>query len=221
MYISLLITYCSFFSTFPKECMNTVQFISTTPVFSEILCRNIGADDVIVAESIVAPEISLHSFWEEDVQVRVLYLLYVRTGVTNFSIGPLQMKPSFAEQIENIVRNDVSLKRKYKKLIIYGHDIHKARRIRIERLCSLSWQLEYLSAFMQIATKRLKGKVKNYNMRVKYLATMYNSGLFVNINDIEKIFKTKRFPHWGIEKFNYAECALEFYEKLKSKCTPE
>lgn len=214
MILSILLACCSYFETYTQECTRALQFISENPAFSEILCNNIGKNDAVIAESIVAPEISQYSAIENQMQIRTLYLLYVSSGVSNFSIGFLQMKPSFAEQIEMLVRADGSLKRKYSKLIITKGDIKETRRIRIERLCSLRWQLEYLSAFMQIANKRIGSLVKGKGKRIKYLATMYNGGISLKINEIEYILNTKQFPHWGFTKFNYADCALEFYKKI-------
>lgn len=216
MFASLVLAYCAYFAQYPQECTQTLSFIASTPTFSKVLCKNLNYEETIVAESIVAPEISQYSPTENDVQIRTLYLMYVKFGTANFSVGYLQMKPSFAEQIESLIQGDTQLKRKYQRLVIKESDISKKRRIRLERLSSLRWELEYLSAFMQIATKRLAGTKLTTKARIMYLATMYNSGVSINIKDIPHILRSKHFPHWSYKQFNYAECVLEFYNKLKS-----
>lgn len=216
MFASLLLAYCAYFAHYPQECMQTLSFIASTPTFSEVLCKNLNEEETIVAESIVAPEISQYSPIEDKVQIRALYLLYVKYGTANFSIGYLQMKPSFAEQIESLIQGDKELKKKYQRLVINESDLSQKRRIRLERLSSLQWELEYLSAFMQIATKRLTSVKLDAKERVMYLATMYNSGMSINIEDIPKIIRSKHFPHWSYKQFNYAECVFEFYKKIKS-----
>lgn len=217
MIVSLLFSCCSYFATYFDESKQTLQFISSNQTFTEILGKNLKEEDVLVAKSIVAPEISQYSPIEDKIQVRTLYLLYVKYGTANFSIGMLQMKPSFAEQVEKLILSDSTLRKKYRNLIINTCDIAHNRRIRIERLSQLSWQLEYLSAFMQIASNRLNGKVLSINKRIQYIATMYNSGLLLDFQSIENALRAKQFPHWSVSKFNYAECVLEFYHKLKSK----
>lgn len=216
MFASLIFIYCAYFAQYPQECTQTLSFIASTPTFSEVLCKNLNAEEAVIAESIVAPEISQYSPIEDNVQIRTLYLLYVQYGTANFSIGYLQMKPSFAEEIESLIQDDKQLKRKYQRLVIKGLDISQKRRIRLERLSSLRWELEYLSAFMQIATKRLAGTKLDTKARIMYLATMYNSGVSINIENIPQILRSKHFPHWSHKQFNYAECVLEFYNKLKS-----
>lgn len=217
MITSLLFACCSYFATFFDESKQTLQFISSNQYFTEILGKNLKEEDVLVAKSVVAPEISQYSPIEDKVQIRTMYLLYVKYGIANFSIGILQMKPSFAEQVENLIQSDSGLRKKYRNLIINTNDIAHSRRVRIERLSQLSWQLEYLSAFMQIALKRINGKVMSNKKRILYIATMYNSGLLLDFQDIENALHAKHFPHWSLRKFNYAVCVLEFYQKLKSK----
>lgn len=217
MIVSLLFACSSYFATYFEESKQTLQFISLNQTFTDILGKNLKEEDVLVAKSIVAPEISQYSPIEDKIQIRTLYLLYEKYGTANFSIGMLQMKPSFAEQVEKLILLDSTLRKKYRNLIINTCDTAHNRRIRIERLSQLSWQLEYLSAFMQIASNRLNGKVLSINKRIQYIATMYNSGLLLDFQSIENALRAKQFPHWSVKKFNYAECVLEFYHKLKSK----
>jgi len=76
-------------------------------------------------------------------ETEALNILYTKFGSesVDFSIGDLQIKPSFAEKIEQHIKIDTNLIKKYSKLIIFKADSIKIREERVKRLESLPWQI--------------------------------------------------------------------------------
>ena len=115
-----------------------------------------------------------YSLWRDLFETTALELLYVKGGktVADFSIGWLQMKPSFAEMVEGKVQEDSILFQKYSSLLIYQSsttDSIKVRKERIERLKQFEWQLLYLNAFIDYNCAIFQSKNIPYEDMLKYL----------------------------------------------------
>ena len=128
-------------------------------------------------------------------------------------MGYFQMKPSFVEALELEIRKDKGLYKKYGNIIPTGNE-KEVRTARLKRLSELEWQLRYLQVFIEIA-KRKTEKIKwgGQEEKLRYWATLYNSGFNIDSQQVKAIQKRKGFPH-GVRKFNYSEVAVEFYKIL-------
>lgn len=190
---------------------NKSTFISNTPGLNET--------ERCMAAAVVAPEVSSLSSVLDFLQLRSLYVTYVYQGSGNFSIGIFQMKPRFAEMIEKKILADKELKKEYSRWIKEwpkADGSTKERRERLKRLESEEWQMRYLTLFMQLAKKKISARsFPDEISRLKYIATLYNSGLDSTPDKVEKMMQRKLFPHIR-KKFNYASVSAEFYPLLKS-----
>ena len=66
------------------------------------ICSGICSKDAAFMQAIVFPELMLYNSVKDDIESESLRVLYVQFGkaYADFSVGPFQMKPSFAEEVE-------------------------------------------------------------------------------------------------------------------------
>lgn len=171
------------------------------------------------AVAIVFPEMLRYTLWRDLLETKALELLYVNGGskLADFSIGWFQMKPSFAELIEDKIKKDVSLLSKYNELVISKPGdtaVNVIRKERIQRLKTLNWQLVYLNAFVTINIQRFSSELIPIEQRLSYLAAAYNRGMENSITNLESFLQLKTFPYGpGKENpFGYAEIATYYYD---------
>ena len=173
-------------------------------------------DDIAVAFSIVAPEVSCYDAVMDFVEVGTMKYKYVRNGECDYSIGYFQMKPSFVVSLEKEVFRNAALKRKYGSWLAYsqGSDAKQVRRERLTRLCKTEWQIKYLAIFVDIVkTRTASWNLRSNEERVRYWATMYNAGFYLSRARVEQRQTVKQFPR-GTTEFNYSAVAVEFYRSL-------
>ena len=205
----------SFLEVYPHAKDSVLGFIEKNQDEISSSLGELSEDDCLIAISIVAPEISQYSSISDFFEVSSLYAMYMNFGRADFSIGRFQMKPSFVENLEKDVLGNPSLLKKFSNLIPTGSEREK-RKFRLGKLSNLSGQLEYLRLFMAIAAEKTSSIVfRDSEEKLKYLSTLYNSGINLNNNQVLNAMNKKRFPRLDRE-FNYAEVAYEFYKLLKS-----
>ena len=110
--------------------------------------------DCRVAEAIVFPELIRYSMWQDEIEraaVNGLYVMKGREGA-DFSIGRFQMKPSFAEEVEQ-AWNRSSLSKEY-GFVFNLQSNNEARRSRIRRLSTMEGQCRYLAIFIRLLQQR-------------------------------------------------------------------
>ncbi len=167
------------------------------------------------ALSLVFPEILRYNIIRDFLETFSLEMAYVHGGTqaANFSIGPFQMKPTFAEAIERkLVDNNIE----WKDYFNYPADFSllQIRRERLKRLKSLQWQAHYLAAFIHLQEKRFAHVAwENESERLAIFATAYNYRFDADIQDLTNVRDVKYFPY-GVHKpnpFSYTFVALYFY----------
>jgi hypothetical protein len=199
-------------SIYKNEFESAIQFHGENKVKFQKIALDLNRDELFVF-SIVAPEIGHYSWIKNQLELNSLKVLYVQQGrdYANFSIGFFQMKPSFVEEIEKEVQKDEELKSCYAHCLISKVDEKKRRVIRIKRLETLDWQLQYLSAFIAITSKKFNLKFDSKVDEVKFFSTAYNTGFHKSLEAINHEMQKKRFPNFGEMKFNYSTIAAEYY----------
>lgn len=211
----------SYFSVYEKECNSAISFIDEHPEIRTNLESLLGnKENASLAISVVLPELSQFTSAEDYIQSRMMFILYIHYGLGNFSIGAFQMKPSFAQQIENIVANDRKLLSQFKDLIIEDSNPSTVRHERIKRLCSLKWEIKYLAAFYKIAEHKIKGwplAKTSIIKKLQYISTLYNGGLNLSFEETISLMQKSQFPHMSTKQFNYSNCSVEFYNIIKNK----
>lgn len=174
--------------------------------------------------SVVFPEIVRYSLVRDLLETKSLEIGYVSKGseFVDFSIGRFQMKPSFLESIENVIRSSSELSVEYHKLINYESAREKAvRDERINRLKSFKWQISYLEAFYDITqTRHSFLEKRSMEYRIRFMATAYNHGFLSGKKEIELWMERKNYP-WGTgvkgEQYAYSRVARYFFKNHYNK----
>lgn len=207
-------TFISFFGVYPKEANDAISFINDNKTVVREALSALSKDEQLIALSIVAPEISQFSSVLDFVELRTLYIMYLNTGQADFSVGYFQMKPSFIELLEKQIKRSKHLYSKYKDVIPTGSNRRK-REFRLKKLSSLSGQLRYLAAFIDIVNQTTSSlHFTTSEEKLRHWATLYNSGLKLKEPDVLRFQKLNLFPKFE-KRFNYSSVSVEFYYELK------
>jgi hypothetical protein len=175
-----------------------------------------------LAVAVIFPELVRYSAIRDKMETTLLKVLYTNLGedYANFSIGPFQMKPSFAETIRESssslmgrrLRKDLEGKSAYRDEKIYRSDI-------VTDLQDPVTQLNYLVAFIKLCELNYAGCWSDERSKVKFIATVYNTGLDKKPEEIaamtdKKFFNTKLFKS---ESYCYSDVALYWYDNYRSQ----
>lgn len=209
----LLILLQCYAALFPRETKEAVEFFNEHSREVNTQLKDLDKDTRQIALAIVAPEVSQYSSVTDFFELRTMFISYRNFGRGNFSVGYFQMKPGFIEGLEKEIANNAALKKKFSSYIPKGTDKEK-RETRLKRLKTLEWQLKYLEVFIEVAKLKTKGiKFKNNEEKLRYWATLYNSGFNLSKEKVKQYQNKKFFPR-STKSFNYSDVALEFYHLL-------
>jgi len=175
--------------------------------------------DFRTAIAIVFPELIRYSMWQDEIERAAVNGLYITKGRqgADFSIGRFQMKPSFAEEVEQ-AWNSSSLSPKYD--FVFNTQLNQeARRSRIRRLSSLQGQCRYLALFIRLLQQRHPRLSKLApTEQVRFLATAYNRSFSASWETIQSISHERHF-HTDVIKtrrtrlYCYADIAIAAYKR--------
>ncbi|MFN8288462.1 MAG: hypothetical protein U0V74_17020 [Chitinophagales bacterium] len=213
-----VVTLCSFTyrSQFSDEYTEAVSFLSKNNNTITSIC-NKYTTDVVLLKSIVFPELTRYSLFKDFFESSGNEVLYVNGGRTacDFSIGNFQMKPSFAEDVEQLISISAE-KEKFSTLTTYkATDDKGIRRERVERLKQTGWQTTYLCAFIALTSNKVPQGISREE-QIRFYAAAYNLGLKKSTADVITWQGVQAFPYGkGRSKFAYADVALEYYNTLK------
>ena len=177
--------------------------------------------DPRLAVAIVFPELIRYSMWQDEIERAAVNGLYVSKGTdgANFSIGRFQMKPSFAEEIEQ-EWNRSSLSKEY-GFVFNLQQNNEARRSRIRRLSNMQGQCRYLAIFIRLLQQRHPQLEQlSEKEQVYFLATAYNRSFTASFQQIKKIQHERHF-HTDVIKthstclYCYADIAYVAYRMLR------
>jgi len=172
--------------------------------------------DPAVTSAIIFPELIRYSIIRDFIEVSSLELIYVNTGQIDFSIGPFQIKPSFAENIENKLDSIKELS-KYNGYFQYSSSEEiTIRRERLQRLKSFEWQLNYVSVFQKyIYLKYDFLSESDIEYQLRFISTAYNYNMDAGIESLNDNMSRAYFP-WGSfndkRKYNYSEISWYFFK---------
>lgn len=173
--------------------------------------------DSRMAEAVVFPELIRYSMWKDEIERTAVNGLYVSKGRegANFSIGRFQMKPSFAEEVEQ-AWNRSTLSKEY-GFVFNLQSNNEARRSRIRRLSTMQGQCRYLAIFIRLLQQRhpqlSQLPVKE---QVCFLATAYNRSFSASWQSLCKMQHERHF-HTDVIKtrrtrlYVYADIAASFF----------
>lgn len=171
-----------------------------------------------LAIAVIFPELIRYSALRDKMETTLLKTLYVNLGeyYANFSIGQLQMKPSFAESIRKQAPSVLSRR---SGIVFMDEtefsDIKNYRKSIVTDLEDPKIQFNYLIAFIKICEKRFKISRMDEITRIKFLATAYNYGIDNSVDQInnmidKKYYNTKLFK---TENYSYSDVAVFWYQK--------
>lgn len=183
------------------------------------LCASYCHQQPLFLQSIVFPELMRYNQLRDDIESETLRTLYVQFGeaYANFSIGIFQMKPSFAAQVEEKVKQLLPDSTGKELQLAYAtNNEERIRAERIERLEDEHWQLIYLTAFVLICNEELKDKkFKSEIEKLQHYATVYNAGFNKSDKFITKKITEAHFylkANMPGKKFKYAAIAQWYFE---------
>jgi hypothetical protein len=93
----------SFWTDDIQRTHTVVGFFGDNPSVLQTLEKDNTKEDALIGMSIVAPEIAMNCGFIDLMECQVMEMMYVEFNRSDFSIGPFQMKPSFASFIEHYV----------------------------------------------------------------------------------------------------------------------
>ena len=174
--------------------------------------------DYDLAMAIVFPELVRFNGLRDKMETALLKSLYVNYGKTyaNFSIGQLQMKPSFAEQLSAaLCQTSIS---NYKSLIADSSKYEEEWEFRqaiVKDLENFQTQLNYLIVFIKICESRFSFKKMNDDQLVRFMATAYNAGFDNSEKKIWMMSKKKFYSPklFSTEHYAYADVAAFWYKQ--------
>lgn len=195
--------------------LNSTGFEKAAEAFN-IPARNLKA--------IVFPELIRYNTVYDAIEINTLRYLYVSEGkeYADFSVGNFQMKPSFAEMVEQDANQYLDagfLQRSGFDKLKDLADNEVTRRARITRITSTQQQLIYLCAFYKICDVKFADKsFASANEKIKFYATCYNTGYRRSYEDILAV-QEKKYFHTGkfftTANYNYADISNYYYEQEK------
>lgn len=185
-----------------------------------------GLNPSIVMASI-APELMRYHLFQNFIETKALEKWYVELGAdhADFSIGYFQMKPSFAEKLEDHLKEISEVYPVVFTRFSYSSKLPSGmRKERLERLKDFQWQLHYACLFY-LVSEHCFGSLSfdNQEDKVRFYATAYNFGFDRSIEQIDSWQSVKAFPYGRKFKFEqaaYGEIAIQFYQELRSIFNP-
>jgi hypothetical protein len=175
-------------------------------------------------KAIVFPELIRYNTVYDAIEINSLKYLYVSEGkdYADFSVGNFQMKPSFAEMVEqdaNQYLDDNFLQLSGFDKLKDAVDDESGRKERIARITSTQQQLIYLCAFYKICDAKFAETVfVTVNDKIKFYATCYNAGYRRSYENIMAI-QSKNYFHTGkfftTANYNYSEICNYYFELEK------
>jgi len=172
--------------------------------------------DPEVIMPVLFPEAIRYSMVSDYLETKSLELAYVYSGSTDFSIGFFQMKPSFVEDLEETIKKEPEKLAKYDSLLISDKiNISEIRKVRINRLKQLKYQIVYANCMFDIL-KIIYPLVFKYDKtyQIKFISTAFNHGFLSGQKEILDYSSKAFFPFNGrnnTTRYVYNDISLYFY----------
>lgn len=189
---------------FGSDCKKAEQWLQTNTAEWDKMA--LEGYNIPLSKAIIFPELLRYNQLRDKLEIFGLQVLYIQFGkdYADFSIGPFQMKPSFAELIEKTGKNPA---------------IITNRKERIDLLNTTAGQFIYLRSFLRWMDKTYAHK-KWHSMeeKIRFYATAYNCGFnkpesFLNAMLYKKFF---RITETSTDSYNYATIAVSYYQTSES-----
>lgn len=187
-------------------------------VYVRLYARLGNAELARIGTAVVFPELCRYSYIEDVAETSALEIDYVLGLGADFSIGKLQMKPSFAETIEHLAGKD--LRARFPWLTSLPPEGRAARAERLQRLKSEDGEADYLALFLLIMTRRFPATTHGGVAAVRLLAAAYNGGVQLSRAELNAVASSCEFPYgrrYKGEQFCYTDIAVMYYNEEKAQ----
>jgi len=207
-------TFQSYKDTYAYECQRAEEF---SDQYRQILKSwNHNDPDFVIA--IAYPEMTRYSSAKNSYETFadiIAYCTFKEPGC--YSIGEMQMKPDFAEKVENLIKQNPKLKEKYGSLLSENEN-YLARFNRLLNLGEKESQLKYLLAFIDICIDKYDLKDKETEEQLIIISTAYNAGLNWTYSQLKVISQKSQFPYGRTNRdslWNYSTVSVGYYRESK------
>jgi len=172
-----------------------------------------------LASAVVFPELIRYNALRDIIEISVLKALYIQYGshYANFSVGPFQIKPSFAEKMEaRWHKKERALGDNGALTALPGQD-PESRTARLERLAGPVGQIIYLKMFFLMMNDRFAGhEFQSVEDKIRIYATAYNAGMDLSTERLHELsglkqFHTGLFERSGTVYYNYSDIAVFYF----------
>jgi hypothetical protein len=164
-------------------------------------------------KAIVFPELIRYNTVYDAIEINSLKYLYVSEGknYADFSVGYFQMKPSFAEMIEqdaNTLLDAGVLQLSGMDKLKNTADTEANRKARVNRITNIEQQIIYLCVFYRICSAKFTAaSFATVHHKLIFFATCYNAGYRRNYEKLVSL-QSKKYFHtgklWSNTHYNYA-----------------
>lgn len=172
------------------------------------------------AIAIVFPELVRYSALRDKIEISILKTLYINLGeeYADFSVGPFQMKPSFAESVTESISltNERKLRKQFRNKSSF-RNLRDYRSAIVKSLEDETNEFYYLIAFIKLCDLRFPDFRKNSEDKLEFYSTAYNCGLDKEADYIKtmmgkKFFTTRLFKG---ETYSYCEISRFWYNNYQ------
>jgi len=201
---------------FGKDWTKAEAFVTENERWMRSACKRNGIE-YAYAVAVIFPELVRYSALRDKIEISLLKTLYVNLGeeYADFSIGPFQMKPSFAEEVNERIQTagDRKLLNKIKSSDSFDDPVLYRKSI-VSDLEDPEKQFIYLLAFIKISEADFPGYRDMGPGKLKFFATAYNCGHGKSSEYIEsmsdrKFFSTKLIKS---ETYSYSDISVYWYK---------
>jgi len=207
-----------FRNIFNNDYSKAEKFLSSKNEYFDSFAELLDTDKRIVC-SVVFPEAIRYSMIRNYLETGSLELVYVNTGVVDFSIGSFQMKPSFVTSLE-FYADSLGLYSSVPSEFRPVSDqlaLYQQRKEVLNRLKSTEFQVFYSNLFYKVIETVFPDVVYwKIEDQVRFFSSAYNHDFTTSMEEILAFSKKSFFP-WGSlnskEKFNYTDISWQFYRE--------
>lgn len=207
-----------FKSIFGRDWDKAESFIAENEIWMKHLSDKYNIS-FSVAAAVIFPELIRYSALQDKIEITLLKTLYINLGddYADFSVGPFQMKPSFAETINEKAG---SLKDKIRfqfKSSSRPENIREYRASIVKDLEEPGSQFLYLICFMKICETAYNLEKTDDSFKVRFLSSAYNCGLGKSYEQINEMSKRRFFNTrlYKTDNYSYSDISLFWYAGYK------
>jgi hypothetical protein len=205
---------------FGKDWNKAEQFLSENEAWMKQMASRYRISYPLVV-AVIFPELVRYSAIRDKIEITLLKTLYINLGseYSDFSIGPFQMKPSFAEFICSKAETLRAEPGNWFRRRVHKENTWEFRKSIVMDLENADTQFLYLAAFIKICERNYNLEESDETEKVKILSSAYNCGPDKSLEKVKemadrKFFNTKLYK---TENYSYSDVSLYWYKAFTAK----